>query len=465
MVYAQTSVISGEQQVCPNIEYTYTFKLAKPAVANNLSVYVSVIGGEILAAAGSKESEIFNIGGGAQSVSFKVKWKDKGFKTGQKITVSTSEGNAQQDIYVASFQGTQASDYGYYGFICSALDTKVMTLRIPYNTTGKLSMSVNTSTSFYHKMTKTEYKTSTYNWLIGSTETQGGYYKELDYGITDLDGTTVSVYPVITACNRTSDGSAATFKIERYIDAKISVSGNKKVCPNESFSYKLDGIPSGSNIQWIVGANMSIVSGQGSSSATFKSTNNGYNTVKVNITYAGKSVTLDNSEVWIGSPFPKSDPSLTYQGKVGYSQAFTVEFDGVDETSTYIWKVTSGSASFTATPSGNTIWLIPNNSNSFSLRVDVTNKCGTGTGLYILKAGSGSGGGLTTLSLKSSIVSESGFTPQSIKVYNLSGAIVYSNDNLSGDFDIKSTTLPDGIYIIEKSDGKERQSEKVILKR
>ena len=463
-VYAQKTEISGEQQVCPNTEYTYTFKLAKPAVANNLTVFIKAVGGEISGAVGDMESIQLNIVNSVQSVSFKVKWKDKGYKTLQKLTASTSEGYAEQDIYVASFQGTQASDYSYYGFNCSALDTKTKTLRIPYNKIGKLSMSVNTSTAFYHKMTKTEYKTSTYNWKIGSTEIQGGYYKELDYGLTDLDGTTVSVYPVITACNRTSNGPAATFKIERYVDANIQIVSNKIVCKNENINYKLEGIPSGSVIQWIAGSSMSIISGQGSSIATFQSQNPGYNTITANVTYAGKNYTFKNSEVWVGPPIVQEIPKANFVS--GQSTEITANFEGLEATSEFKWTRVSGDIYMSRT-TGRSITVTPWDNNYFVIRVDVTNRCGTGSGLYQFKAGSGGlgGGGLNSLSLKSSIISDTEFTPQSIKVYNLSGSIVYSNNNLSGDFDIKSTTLPEGIYIIEKSDGKERQSEKVILKR
>ncbi|MFT4169339.1 MAG: T9SS type A sorting domain-containing protein [Dysgonomonas sp.] len=339
-----------------------------------------------------------------------------------------------------------------------------MTLRIPYNATGKLSMSVNTSTAFYHKMTKTEYKTSTYNWKIGSTETQGSYYKELDYGITDLDGATVSVYPVITACNRTANGSAATFKIERYIDAKLKLTSNKIVCENENINYKLEGVPNGSVIQWIIGAGVSIVSGQGSPMAVFKSQNLGYNTVTASVTYAGKNYTFKNSEVWVGPPIVQEVPKMNFV--IGQTSELSVDFDGLEPSTIFKWTRVSGDI-YMSGSIGRSIMITPWDDKYFVIRVDVTNRCGTGSGLYQFKAGSGGlgGGGLNSLNLKSSIVQDSEFTPQSIKVYNLSGAIVHSQYNISGDFDIKSTTLPDGIYIIEKSDGKERQCEKVILKR
>lgn len=463
-IYAQKTEISGEQQVCPNVDYTYTFKLAKPAVSNNLTVFVTAVGGEILGSVGDMESIQLNIVNGVQSITFKVKWKDKGYKTRQKLTANTSEGQAQQDIYVASFQGTQVSDYGYYGFRCSALDTKTMTLRIPYNTTGKLSMSVEPSTAFYHKMTKTEYKTSTYNWIIGSSEIQGGSYKELDYGTTDLDGTSVSVYPVITACNRTSNGPAATFKIERYVDAKLKLTSNKIVCENENINYKLEGVPNGSVIQWISGSGMSIVSGQGSPMAVFKTQNLGYNTITANITYAGKNYTFKNSEVWVGPPIVQEVPRMNFV--IGQTSELSVDFEGLEPSAIFKWTRVSGDI-YMGGSIGRSIMITPWDNKYFVIRVDVTNRCGTGSGLYQFKAGSGGlgGGGLNSLNLKSSIAQDYEFTPRYIKVYNLSGAIVHSQEYVSGDFDIKSTILPDGIYIIEKSDGKERQSEKVILKR
>lgn len=459
-IYGQTSTITGEQQVCPNTAYTYTFKLAKLPVNDNLTVSVTAIGGKVTS--NNQETANFNMTNGVQTVSFSVKWDDKGFKTGQKLMVSTSEGLADQDIYVASFVGTQASDYGYYGFRCAGLDATNKVIKIPYGSSGTLDLNVNTTETFYYKMTKAEFKTSTYVWKIGSAESEGVSWKTLQYGASDLDGTTISVYPVIKACNRTSNGSAATFKIERYVDAQLKLTSNKIACKNENITYALVGVPAGASIQWIGGTGMTISSGQGTTTAVFKSQGSGYANVTANVSYAGKSYTFKNSEVWVGLPVEQNIPILNL--KTGQATELIVNFEGLDATTTYKWTRVSGDV-YLSSNIGRSIWITPWDNNYIVLRVDVTNKCGTGSGLYQFKAGSGGlgGGGLSSLSLKSLEV-DAGFTPQSVKVYNLSGVLVYSTSNADG-FDLSTTTLSEGIYILEKSDGKTKVSEKVILKR
>lgn len=52
-----------------------------------------------------------------------------------------------------------------------------------------------------------------------------------------------------------------------------------------------------------------------------------------------------------------------------------------------------------------------------------------------------------------------------IKVYDLSGKLILSKKNVDKNFNITETPLREGIYIIERSDGKKRFSEKIILRR
>ncbi|MDU1903783.1 MAG: thiol protease/hemagglutinin PrtT [Dysgonomonas sp.] len=52
-----------------------------------------------------------------------------------------------------------------------------------------------------------------------------------------------------------------------------------------------------------------------------------------------------------------------------------------------------------------------------------------------------------------------------IKIYDISGRLIYSKKDDANNFDINNTPLKNGIYIIEKSDGKNRTTEKINIKR
>lgn len=243
------------------------------------------------------------------------------------------------------------------------------------------------------------------------------------------------------------------------------------VCSGDNVEYNtpnIDLLP-GAIINWIAKDNMSLVSGQGTATAKFKAQGNGKGIVGVEIKWKGKTF-ISEDNIWVGTPNAPTGLngfSKTFNSNSRY--IFNVDPLVVGATS-YKWEVSGGKivGPILGATDGSGITVetdaaIGTKPKYLDVKVYAVNKCGTSTFLY--KTGTikpADGGSVIT---RASILSDSEFTPQSIKVYNLSGAIVHSQDNLSGDFDIKSTTLPDGIYIIEKSDGKERQSEKVILKR
>nr|DAJ08495.1 MAG TPA: Gingipain R2 [Caudoviricetes sp.] len=242
------------------------------------------------------------------------------------------------------------------------------------------------------------------------------------------------------------------------------------VCAGDNVEYNtpnIDLLP-GAIINWIAKDNMSLVSGQGTATAKFKAQGNGKGIVGVEIKWKGKTF-ISEDNIWVGMP---SAPTqiIGLEDEVTFTPSSSYVFKAIGSigATEYEWIVTGGTI------------LMENNKQLVTIKMDALgkkekfkpfeitlfakNKCGRS--LPIIRSGGITSGGddYEPYRLRNNIL-DSEFTPQSIKIYNLSGAIVHSQDNLSGDFDIKSTTLPDGIYIIEKSDGKERQSEKVILKR
>lgn len=106
---------------------------------------------------------------------------------------------------------------------------------------------------------------------------------------------------------------------------------------------------------------------------------------------------------------------------------------------------------------------------SFSITVSTRNACGqsssfTGYGTVRGTGGNGDGPDLP-INEKSVLAPIDQPEIKSVKIYNLSGVLVYSDNAVNDSFDIKSTVLTDGVYIIEKFDGQNRTSEKIMLKR
>lgn len=459
-VYSQenSATISGEKRACPGKEYEYKFKLAKPATIN-LTPSITVENGTLLA---KSENLIAKDG---YFLTVFVQWDDKGYRDNKVLTIQTNEGDARFPVVVVSYAGTSAADHSNYLFYSSPYRLKDNVIKIPYAQTGTLNMS--TAGALPLDPNNSANTTNKYVWDIpgqGKIETINKY--NLQYGLTDLDGVTVKVYPFNELCDKKAYGDPYSVKIERYLDAKITTT-EKESCKNTNVTYKLEGAPSGSTIEWVPGDNVTIVSGQGSSSAIFKTSSDGALTVNAVVTYLGKNITISNSDVWVGTPAAPTKIIGLESNNKEFDPKFTYPFSviEVDGATSYDWVVSGGQ--IVGNSDGASIKVRTNATTGgriglLDITVSAVNVCGKGKSLH--RYGTIRASGSESVKLRS-VLSDSEFTPQSIKVYNLSGAIVHSQDDLSGDFDIKSTTLPDGIYIIEKSDGKERQSEKVILKR
>ena len=463
-VYSQEkfTTVSGEKRVCPGREYVYRFKLASPLTVGQIP-FVEVLNGVLV----STKPE--TMPKGSDTLRLVVKWNDIGYRSLKKITITAGAAIGGIQVTTSSYGGTSAAHYSNYLFSSSPYQSKDNVIKIPYAQTGTLHMRTAGALQL-DPNDVTGYTTNKYVWDIpgqGKIETINEY--NLQYGLADLDGVTVKVYPFNELCDKKIYGDPYSVKIERYLDAKITTT-EKESCKNTNVTYKLEGAPSGSTIEWVPGDNVTIVSGQGSSSAIFKTSSDGALTVNAVVTYMGKNITISNSDVWVGTPNTPTGLngfSKTFNSNSRY--IFNVDPLVVGATS-YKWEVSGGKivGPILGATDGSGITVetdaaIGTKPKYLDVKVYAVNKCGTSTFLY--KTGTikpADGGSVIT---RASILSDSEFTPQSIKVYNLSGTIVHSQDNISGDFDIKSTTLPDGIYIIEKSDGKERQSEKIILKR
>lgn len=464
-VYSQEkfTTVSGEKRVCPGREYVYRFKLTSPLTVDQIP-FVEVLNGVLV----STKPE--TMPKGSDTLRLVVKWNDIGYRSLKKITITAGAAIGGIQVTTSSYGGTSAAHYSNYLFSSSPYQSKDNVIKIPYAQTGTLHMRTAGALQL-DPNDVTGYTTNKYVWDIpgqGKIETINEY--NLQYGLADLDGVTVKVYPFNELCDKKIYGDPYSVKIERYLDAKITTT-EKESCKNTNVTYKLEGAPSGSSIKWVPGGNVTLVSGQGMSSAIFKTSSDGALTVNAVVSYMGKNITISNSDVWIGTPAaPTKLDGISDRLYDAYTEYFigTAPISGA---TSYTWEV-RGDATLPYGNTGQSVRMVTKsvkNGGSFAIYLTVSNKCGSNVygdhGTIRANPGGGDNGGIGKDDFLRTSIVDSEFTPQSIKVYNISGSMVYSKDNISGYFDIKSTTLPDGIYIIEKSDGKERQSEKVILKR
>lgn len=249
--------------------------------------------------------------------------------------------------------------------------------------------------------------------------------------------------------------------IPQYV---VKTNAGNRLCENSSVVYQIDGIiPEGSKITWTPISNLTYVSGQNTNEASFKATGSGYAKVQVDVDYLGKKYTQTNSSVWIGQ---EAKPTIGGDlGSSGYvapnsEYVFASSIEGIR----YRWGYGAGNSS-TSKETTTFYTTIPTPSKGlFKVTLSVLNSCGWSEVAVNSYTVNGGGKGDPVGPLKSAIsIDEEHSKVKSVKIYNLSGILVYSNDVVNGHFDITSTGLTNGVYIIEKFDGETKTSEKVIL--
>ncbi len=256
--------------------------------------------------------------------------------------------------------------------------------------------------------------------------------------------------------------------IEIQTPGEIFCTNSKVTCNLQVPAY----LPS-PTIVWTGVDKFVLSSGQSSNTATFTTSGNGYGTIRAVITSLGRSITIENTKIWIGKPLAPSSVTGFRNGQnFNLNSLYSLAVSETPGATEYIWSITDGGEIRKYDVNGNrniemltSIKVGWNQTKSFSLRVSAKNNCGVSeeralTG-YVTFSGPG---GIDEFSLRSATIE---IEPEikSVKIYNLSGVLVYSDNTVNGSFDIKSTVLTDGVYIIEKFDGENRTSEKVMLKR
>lgn len=258
----------------------------------------------------------------------------------------------------------------------------------------------------------------------------------------------------------------------------IELQSDLMTCPDNISTYRIKNYNDMANriINWDVGQNMTLVSGQGTSIATFKASGNGYGTVRV----IHNSSIIENSDVWVGPPILQiRDPREPADNPVlgGYEPMFrpNTEYEIYDrnyaEGNTYTWSV-DGNVSIVNQGYGSVrikTGTIPINTKAtFAVVGNATNRCGTPRfpamriftldntdELYIPDD--------PNLLTKSTAPEVNPSEPVTVQIYSFTtGSLVYSQKNVMN-FDIKNTTLKDDIYIVVTTDKNgESKSQKIM---
>lgn len=271
----------------------------------------------------------------------------------------------------------------------------------------------------------------------------------------------------------------------------------------ENVTFHVPGLEylDGAVIRWTAVDNMTLVSGQGTNKAIFKTLNkNGAGKVKVQIAWESHGFTNVYSEVgsvWVGIPSISitsamdansvNSSYLDITNILTFGQFTTLVIDGFGlsysaSNADFEWQHNSGDFIFTT---GNGVMSNPVDNGmgnigkvaTFKLKPGVyyghlmfkiraKNKYGWSNWKYLTWSGTPIYGGYgysyaDFKGISAPIIN----SIKSVKIYNITGSLVYSAENVSTDFDLRNTVLSDGIYIIEKSDGENKTTEKVILKR
>ena len=169
------------------------------------------------------------------------------------------------------------------------------------------------------------------------------------------------------------------------IQTQCPLSGSSIVCGTGT--YTIQNLPTGTSVQWSTSnSNLSIISGQGTSSATFQKNANGACVITAQVNIGGTSTMNLTKNVWVGTPtapsisgWPNTNLFLANSQYMLYANV-----DSQAQVSEYQWDVVRGA---TITSGGNTDSPIFTMNSSGSVRIGVRARNACGWGPYTYKNG------------------------------------------------------------------------------
>lgn len=253
------------------------------------------------------------------------------------------------------------------------------------------------------------------------------------------------------------------------------------ICNNDLINYTIKDLQDGDIVTWQAGSNLTLVSGQGTSTATFKGSGNGKGVVKATVTYDGIDYPIENSDVWVGvPPVPQSiigfvanstDPR---EMQVVPGQSYSFNLPEEKSTTGGQWTVKSLAQieiPYREWVGGNGVFVdIPNmQSNGMIYMINISasnkNKCGISTPISrLLTFGTSDPRNRALMKTQGIESALSVPQPTSIRIYSYpTGSLVYQKKNTIS-FDIQSTNLGEGIYILEMTDQQGNVTREKVMK-
>jgi len=299
-------------------------------------------------------------------------------------------------------------------------------------------------------------------------------------------------------CNELGDGrlNACRAVTQAVVSLLPLISGSPLVCSTGG-QYSIGPLPSGCPIVWETGPYLSRISNQGSNPCSFASTGNGDSWIRCSINAGCGSIVLYTLPLYSGKPYitnQKVDGSTYYSGMQicpgNHWLSVTPYGYGAGIAS---WTVPAGVPYFVG---NNTLdFTLPSNLSSISISVKSTNACGTGPNsyFYLVKKTYGctlslsmllypnpASDNVTVTFIESQPLIEDNDsildnvvlkeveqlepTNYTINIYNNQSLLISTLKRSGNSFIIPLANIPDGIYIIEVSDGINCYRQQLIVK-
>lgn len=317
---------------------------------------------------------------------------------------------------------------------------------------------------------------------------------------TFVSGPSIVVIPPSSICTETISVKAyangqksdpATIQINRY----IPIDGPDIICSSGA-TYAISNPPTGCTFEWTAGPNLSISSGQNTSSCTFTSSGNESSWISAILVTSCGSITLPVKNVWIGiPPYPVITSITPYEWSTAYGYPPAKEFTIIgpdislnDENyensfaNSFTWEWSSDNVPAIYNKVNGEILFMPNEPGVVRIRTKVSNTCGetelsASVFVYIpegfLMAPNPASDNLTIIIKAKKQIEESGATSMSttssakyiVRIFSFVGIKNYEATFNGKNFTVPLGNLREGNYFVEVNDGRKSYRKQLVIKR
>lgn len=271
--------------------------------------------------------------------------------------------------------------------------------------------------------------------------------------------------------------------LQRIINTFIS--GPTLVCSSGG-TFTVNNLPSGNSVNWSVGPNLTITSGQNTNLCTITSAGNNSSWVSATIVNGCGNVTLPQLNVWCGKPlFSLDGDQELFPGEIGFANInYTYTGNPLGQAVTGVtWGYTGPITSIT----GNTVQgrykaKLTGGGTGY-VYANATNACGTIKSSlfyrvlesYAIAVSPNPASGTVEINITKTTTDSTGLSPaiqteeaitetKIIRIVNTYGTPVYSTQKQENKFTFPVSGLKNGTYIIEIKIGENVYTKQLIVK-